>query len=62
MHPDDVKRLEREREIFRATRGPDYAEVNAYIRRAREEAAKGRAARAEHQKRQSLRWMDTGEL
>ncbi len=58
----DVKRLEREREMFLSTRGPDYSEVNAFIRRAREEAAKRRAARAEHQRRQSLRWMDNGEL
>ena len=58
----DVKRLEREREIFLSTRGPNYAERDAFIRRAHEEAVKRRAARAEYEKRQSLRWMDTGEL
>lgn len=62
MHPDDTKRLKREREIHRSTRGPDYSRINQSIRRARDEAMKGAEAEAEYQKRRRLRWMDIGEL
>lgn len=62
MHPEDKKRLERERDINLSTRGPDYSRFKESLRRAREEAAKGSAARSENEKRKSLRWMDIGEL
>ncbi|MBG6147053.1 hypothetical protein IWQ51_005208 [Labrenzia sp. EL_142] len=62
MHPNDAKRLERERELYISTRGPDYSRVEEYIRRARVEAAKAAVARSEFLKRQKLRWMDIGEL
>ncbi len=48
MHPSDIKRLEREREIYLATRGPDYSIENDRHRRRMEEYSKRRAAQAEH--------------
>lgn len=62
MHSDDMKRLERERELYIATRGPDYSRVEEYIHRARVEAGKAAATRSNFLKRQKLRWMDIGEL
>lgn len=62
MHPDDTRRLKREQDIHQATRGPDYSAVEKYIRRIRDEMSKSAAARAEHQKRKTFRWMSNGEL
>ena len=59
---EDVRRLERERTIYMSTRGPDYSQIEHYIRRAHEEATKGKEAYAEVEKRKKMRWMDIGEL
>lgn len=54
MHPSDIKRLKREAEIYRATRGPDYSVERDLYRRRMEELAKRSAAQAEfRQRRQS---------
>ncbi|MEM1377064.1 MAG: hypothetical protein AAGG69_06715 [Pseudomonadota bacterium] len=47
MHPADTKRLEREREIHRATRGPDYSTERDLYRRRMEEYSNRRASQAE---------------
>lgn len=51
MHPSDIKRLEREAEIHRATRGPDYSVERDLYRRRMEELAKRSAAAAEYRQR-----------
>lgn len=61
MHPDDIKRNERERDIDRAKRGPDYSGVEKSKRLAEKEAAKGYVAYNEHLKRQRQRWRSNGE-
>lgn len=61
MLPEDERRLQRERDIYLATRGPDYSQVQGDIARAMGEKQRadqsGRAARS--QKRtgyQSMSW------
>lgn len=48
MKDEDQKRLDREAEIWRATRGPDYSRLEGEIGRNRQDAQKRRAAYEDH--------------
>lgn len=62
MSPEDKKRLERERDLFRAKNsGPDYKVHNESVQRWREEMAKRQAARAHYEKMKAQRWRSNGE-
>lgn len=47
MKPEDQKRLTRERELWLATKGPDYSAAERDVALAKAEAAKGVEARRE---------------
>lgn len=61
MSPEDKKRLERERELFIATRGPDYSEHEKSLRLWRNEMSKRKAARADFERMKAQRWRSNGE-
>ncbi|MBG6211969.1 hypothetical protein IWQ49_006668 [Labrenzia sp. EL_126] len=62
MQDDNEKRLERERALKEATRGPDDRRHYEALRKAREEAHKGVTLRTEYLRLQKQRWRDIGEL
>lgn len=52
MLPEDEKRLQRERDIYLATRGPDYSRLVKEIRNSKARHAKGAQAAAEARARE----------
>ena len=52
MLPEDERRLQRERDIYLATRGPDYSKLEKEIRNNKSRHAKGAQAAAEARARE----------
>lgn len=61
MPNDNEKRLERERALHDAKRGPDYSWYFESLRKERQEAAKGEVMRSKFLNKQKQRWRDNGE-